>query len=53
MVRLKMENRELKKDKSTLDALIGRIGNDVLQKALEGISKEHSKSQKDNKDEMR
>ena len=53
MVRLKMENRELKKDKSTLDALVGRIGNDVLQKALEGISKEHSKSQKDNKDEMR
>ena len=53
MVRLKMENRELKKDKSKLDALVGRIGNDVLQKALEGISKEHSKSQKDNKDEMR
>ena len=53
MVRLQMENRELKKDKSTLDALVGRIGNDVLQKALEGISKEHSKSQKDNKDEMR
>ena len=53
MVRLKMENRELKKDKSTLDALVGRIGNDVLQKALEGISKEHSKPQKDNKDEMR
>ena len=53
MVRLKMENRELKKDKGKLDALVGRIGNDVLQKALEGISKEHSKSQKDNKDEMR
>ena len=53
MVRLQMENRELKKDKSTLDALVSRIGNDVLQKALEGISKEHSKSQKDNKDEMR
>ena len=53
MVRLKMENRELKKDKSTLDALVGRIGNDVLQKALEGIFKEHSKSQKNNKDEMR
>ena len=34
MVRLKMENRELKKDKSTLDALVGRIGNDVLQKLL-------------------
>ena len=53
MVRLKMENRELKKDKGKLDALVGRIGNDVLQKELEGISKEHSKSQKDNKDEMR
>ena len=53
MVRLQMENQELKKDKSKLDALVGRIGNDVLQKALEGISKEHSKSQKNNKDEMR
>ena len=46
IVKLKMENRELKKDKGKLDALVGRIGNDVLQKALEGISKEHSKSQK-------
>ena len=53
MIRLKMENRELKKDKGKLDALVGRIGNDVLQKALEEISKEYSKSQKDNKDEMR
>ena len=53
MVRLKMENQELHKAKDKLDALVGRIGNDVLQKALEGISKEHSKSQKDNKDEMR
>ena len=53
IVKLKMENRELKKDKGKLDALVGRIGNDVLQKALEGISKEHSKSQKDNKDERR
>ena len=53
IVKLKMENRELKKDKGKLDALVGRIGNDVLQKALEGISKEHSKPQKDNKDEMR
>ena len=53
IVKLKMENRELKKDKGKLDALVGRIGNDVLQKALEGISKEHSKSQKDHKDEMR
>ena len=52
-VRLKMENQELKKDKSKLDALVGRIENDVLQKALEEISKEHSKPQKDNKDEMR
>ena len=52
-VRLKMENQELHKAKDKLDALVGRIGNDVLQKALEGISKEHSKSQKDNKDEMR
>ena len=53
IVKLKMENRELKKDKGKLDALVGKIGNDVLQKALEGISKEHSKSQKNNKDEMR
>ena len=53
IVKLKMENRELKKDKGKLDALVGRIENDVLQKALEGISKEHSKSQKNNKDEMR
>ena len=53
MVRLQMENQELKKDKGKLDALVGRIENDVLQKALEGISKEHSKSQKNNKDEMR
>ena len=53
IVKLNMENRELKKDKGKLDALVGRIGNDVLQKALEGISKEHSKSQKNNKDEMR
>lgn len=52
-VRLKMENQELRKAKDKLDALVGRIGNDVLQKALEGISKEHSKPQKDNKDEMR
>ena len=53
MVRLQMENRELKKDKGKLDALVGRIENDVLQKALEEMSKEHSKPQKDNKDEMR
>ena len=52
MVRLKTENQELHKAKDKLDALVGRIGNDVLQKALEGISKEHSKSQKNNKDEI-
>ena len=43
MVRLKMENRELKKDKGKLDALVGRIGNDVLQKLLSGTPKEHPK----------
>ena len=43
MVRLKMENRELKKDKSTLDALVGRIGNDVLQKLLSETPKEQLK----------
>ena len=53
IVKLKMENQELHKAKDKLDALVCRIGNDVLQKALEGISKEQSKSQKNNKDEMR
>ena len=43
MVRLKMENRELKKDKSTLDALVGRVGNDVLQKLLRETPKEQPK----------
>ena len=43
MVRLKMENRELKKDKSKLDALVGRIGNDVLQKLLKETPKEQPK----------
>lgn len=43
MVRLRMENRELKKDKSTLDALVGRIGNDVLQKLLKETPKEQPK----------
>ena len=43
MVRLKMENLELKKDKSTLDALVGRIGNDVLQKLLKETPKEQPK----------
>lgn len=42
-VRLQMENRELKKDKSTLDALVGRIGNDVLQKLLKETPKEQPK----------
>ena len=43
IVKLKMENRELKKDKSTLDALVGRIGNDVLQKLLSETPKEQPK----------
>lgn len=43
IVKLKMENRELKKDKSTLDALVGRIGNDVLQKLLKETPKEQPK----------
>ena len=43
MVRLKMENRELKKDKGKLDALVGRIGNDVLQKLLKETPKEQPK----------
>ena len=53
IVKLKMENQELHKAKDKLDTLVGRIENDVLQKALEEMSKEHSKPQKDNKDEMR
>ena len=43
MVRLKMENRELKKDKGKLDALVGRIGNDILQKLLSETPKEQPK----------
>ena len=43
MVRLQMENRELKKDKSKLDALVGRIGNDILQKLLNETPKEQPK----------
>ena len=43
MVRLQMENRELKKDKSKLDALVGRIGNDILQKLLSETPKEQPK----------
>ena len=43
MVRLQMENQKLKKDKSKLDALVGRIGNDVLQKLLSETPKEQPK----------
>lgn len=43
IVKLKMENRELKKDKGKLDALVGRIGNDILQKLLSETSKEQPK----------
>lgn len=43
MVRLQMENRELKKDKGKLDALVGRIENDVLQKLLRETPKEQPK----------
>lgn len=43
IVKLKMENRELKKDKGKLDALVGRIGNDVLQKLLKETPKEQMK----------
>ena len=43
IVKLKMENRELKKDKGKLDALVSRIGNDVLQKLLSETPKEQPK----------
>lgn len=43
MVRLKMENQELYKAKDKLDALVGRIGNDVLQKLLKETPKEQPK----------
>ena len=43
IVKLKMENRELKKDKGKLDALVGRIGNDVLQKLLKETPKKQPK----------
>ena len=43
MVRLQMENQKLKKDKSKLDALVGRIGNDLLQKLLKESPKEQLK----------
>ena len=42
-VRLKMENQELYKAKDKLDALVGRIGNDVLQKLLKETPKEQLK----------
>ena len=43
MVRLKMENQELHKAKDKLDALVGRIGNDILQKLLRETPKEQPK----------
>ena len=43
MVRLKTENQELHKAKDKLDALVGRIGNDVLQKLLNVTPKEQPK----------
>ena len=43
MVRLKTENQELHKAKDKLDALVGRIGNDVLQKLLKESPKEQLK----------
>ena len=42
-VRLKTENQELHKAKDKLDALVGRIGNDVLQKLLKESPKEQPK----------
>lgn len=42
-VRLKMENQELRKAKDKLDALVGRIGNDVLQKLLSETPKKQPK----------
>lgn len=42
-VRLKMKNQELHKAKDKLDALVGRIGNDVLQKLLKETPKEQPK----------
>ena len=43
IVKLKMENQELYKAKDKLDALVGRIGNDVLQKLLKETPKEQPK----------
>ena len=42
-VRLKMENQELHKAKDKLDALVGRVGSDVLQKLLKETPKEQPK----------
>lgn len=42
-VRLKTENQELHKAKDKLDALVGRVGNDVLQKLLRETPKEQPK----------
>lgn len=43
IVKLKTENQELHKAKDKLDALVGRIGNDVLQKLLRETPKEQPK----------
>lgn len=43
IVKLKMENQALYKAKDKLDALVGRIGNDVLQKLLNETPKEQLK----------
>ena len=43
MVRLKTENQKLHKAKNKLDTLVGRIGNDVLQKLLSETPKEQPK----------
>ena len=43
IVKLKMENQELHKAKDKLDTLVGRIGNDVLQKLLSETPKEQPK----------
>ena len=43
MVRLKTENQELHKAKDKLDALVCRIGNDVLKKLLKETPKEQPK----------
>ena len=52
MVKLKMENQELHKAKDKLDALVGRIGNDVLQKLLSEAPKEQIEHRKNIKEEL-